>query len=259
MDPLGNTTLYPMPPNTAEPIQVIRGYHDDLWFVGSVAWIGRITTSGAITFFPLSYGSHAGSLARGLKGTIWFTDGGNRIGRMSADGTIVEFVIPTPNAGASQITLGPDGAMWFSEFYAGKIGRVSPDGSITEYAAAVQNPSWIASGPGNAISYSSVPIAGEAYVYTMTLSGQTIRQVDLGGNVDDASLLASPSGDLWVTVTYNGYTAAFLEHISATGFVKQYFPPNGQEMSCLGATFGSDGSIWIADPANSGVDVFFRR
>ncbi|MGO9406419.1 MAG: hypothetical protein ACLP41_03885, partial [Acidimicrobiales bacterium] len=59
------------------------------------------------------------------------------------------------SAGAKPDTmaLGPDGAMWFSEFGADRIGRVSQDGSITEYPTsgtgltAGAEPSGIVAGP----------------------------------------------------------------------------------------------------------------
>src|SRR5215831_19240833 len=37
-------------------------------------------------------------------------------------GTITEFPVPTPNAYVQDITAGPDGALWFTEYHGGKIG-----------------------------------------------------------------------------------------------------------------------------------------
>src|SRR4029079_16260640 len=59
---------------------------------------------------------------------------GNRIGRMQPSGAITEFLLPTPGAGPLGINVGPDGALWFTEFNAGKIGRINRFGDVTEYS-----------------------------------------------------------------------------------------------------------------------------
>jgi virginiamycin B lyase len=41
-------------------------------------------------------------------------------------GTITEFPIPTPVSQASGITVGPDGALWFTEVFGDNIGRLQP-------------------------------------------------------------------------------------------------------------------------------------
>jgi virginiamycin B lyase len=52
---------------------------------------------------------------------------------MTPTGTITQFSIPTANAGASHITYGSSGVLWFTETNANKIGRITTTGSITEY------------------------------------------------------------------------------------------------------------------------------
>ena len=41
--------------------------------------------------------------------------------------------VPTPNSQPAGITVGPDGALWFTEENGHKIGRITTDGAITEY------------------------------------------------------------------------------------------------------------------------------
>ena len=48
-------------------------------------------------------------------------------------GAITEFDVPTPDAAPHGITTGPDGALWFTEQFAGKIGRITTAGAITEF------------------------------------------------------------------------------------------------------------------------------
>src|SRR5262245_9098811 len=47
--------------------------------------------------------------------------------------TLTEFTIPTANSAPVDITMGPDGAVWFTEALPGKIGRITLDGEIIEY------------------------------------------------------------------------------------------------------------------------------
>src|SRR5687767_7975121 len=51
----------------------------------------------------------------------------------TARAAITEFVVPTPNSQPAGITVGPDGALWFTEENGHKIGRITTDGAITEY------------------------------------------------------------------------------------------------------------------------------
>lgn len=107
-----------------------------LWFTETAA-IGRMTTSGAVTEFPVST---VNWMTAGPDGALWFTEGAvNKIGRMTLTGVVSEFPIPTPNAGPAGITTGPDGALWFTESRA--IGRLAltqaaPVPLLSEWALA---------------------------------------------------------------------------------------------------------------------------
>ncbi len=61
---------------------------------------------------------------------IWI----GKIGRITTAGVITEYPIPTAASSPFQITAGPDGALWFTEGNSvGKIGRITTAGVITEY------------------------------------------------------------------------------------------------------------------------------
>jgi len=100
---------------------------------GSIAAgkIGRITTSGTITEYPLPQASdYPLAIAAGPDGALWFTDYLGQIGRVTTSGTVTsEVATPTNTAngdlgyGPGSIAAGPDGAMWFIE-PAGTIGRI---------------------------------------------------------------------------------------------------------------------------------------
>src|SRR4029078_4488364 len=49
----------------------------------------------------------------------------NRIGRITTSGTITTFPIPTANSGPFDITAGPGGFMWFTEINANRVARIA--------------------------------------------------------------------------------------------------------------------------------------
>jgi virginiamycin B lyase len=66
--------------------------------------------------------------------------------------TITEYNIPTPGGNPQYITLGPDGALWFTEGE-GKIGRISIAGTIAKYPVPTDDgfPDYSAAGPDGAL------------------------------------------------------------------------------------------------------------
>jgi hypothetical protein len=100
----------------------------NLWFTESAAnRIGRITTGGDITEFPLAGdGRQPTAIAVGPDGNLWFTEeGASKIGRISPTGEIAEFPVPTLT-GTGAIAAGPDGSLWFTSSH--RIGSISPSG-----------------------------------------------------------------------------------------------------------------------------------
>jgi len=96
------------------------------------------------------------------------------------DGTVKEFPIP----GASQlqdITLGPDGNMWFTDSGANFFGSISPDGKTIHTYSTLQaggKPRGIAAGPdGNLYICDS----GLSQIYVESTAGvpePVLRDVD---------------------------------------------------------------------------------
>lgn len=106
-----------------------------LWFAESaVGKIGSMTLSGVMNEYPTGIpGSTPQSLSmNNQSGGVLFTDPGtNSIGWMKPDHSVVEYPIPTPNAGPS-IMLGS----CFTEANAPNLGCLNPTtGAITEYPA----------------------------------------------------------------------------------------------------------------------------
>jgi virginiamycin B lyase len=120
---------FPVPTPASEP-SGITNTGAGLWFTESaVGQIAQISTTGAITEYPGAGDQPSAIAAAGPPdGALWYTESGpasNAIGRITTGGVITNhFPLATPGAEPSDITRGPDGNLWFTEFLGSKIGRV---------------------------------------------------------------------------------------------------------------------------------------
>ena len=66
---------------------------------------------------------------------------------------VTEFAVPTPASQPAGITVGPDGALWFTEENGHRIGRITTGGQITEFPTPtpVSGPTEITAGPDGAL------------------------------------------------------------------------------------------------------------
>ena len=85
-------------------------------------------------------------LLLGLAGSAAAQSGG-------AWSNIAEYPLPSAFCGPNGITVGPDGALWFTEYDGNKIGRITKAGVVTEYRLPIasSDPSGIAAGPDAAL------------------------------------------------------------------------------------------------------------
>ena len=79
-------------------------------------------SGGPFTAFPLPAGSSLESITTGPDGNLWFTENDGKIGRITTNGTLTEFPLPIYSNNPRGITAGPDGNLWFTETGANKIG-----------------------------------------------------------------------------------------------------------------------------------------
>lgn len=121
----------PCGPSTAvsQPYVITAGPDSNLWFTECNSnKIGRISTAGEITEFPLPIpNSQPHGITMGPRASLWFTEfAANKIGIISTNGVILEEVpVPTVNSGPHDITTGPDHKLWFAELSANQIGSIS--------------------------------------------------------------------------------------------------------------------------------------
>src|SRR5262245_62870210 len=92
------------------PFQITSGPDGNLWFTESQSdQIGRISTAGALTEFPLPANTNPTGITVGADGNIWFTEfDSNQIGRITTNGMITHFPIPTAASSPFGIVAAPD-------------------------------------------------------------------------------------------------------------------------------------------------------
>jgi virginiamycin B lyase len=153
-------TVRPVPlPATTDGLFVfdaVAGPDGTVWCVvgGNGAMASRallaVAPTGGIRTFPLpADGNAPDSLVVGPDGTIWFTEipYGQEgaliaVGRLTPTGSLTEFRLPRHNpqgefpsaaGNPSDMVLGADGNIWFTERLYGMIGQITPHGDISEF------------------------------------------------------------------------------------------------------------------------------
>lgn len=173
----------------ANPHGICVGPDNNLWFSErNNNAIGRITTGGVVTEFPIGAPSATPlGIVAGPDGNIWFSDSGTNssIGVMSTSGSIVKRInIPTVGGHPSGITVGPDGRIWFVEFDGYKVGVMATSATlpadITEYTTPTATPFRIVTGPDGALWF--------------TENGGKIGRITTFGTITETTVLAGPYG-----------------------------------------------------------------
>ncbi|MFE9799778.1 hypothetical protein ACFYP6_12970 [Streptomyces goshikiensis] len=143
-------TEFALPTAQCGPFGIAAGPDGALWFAETAAdRIGRITTDGSVTEYPLPCTGAFPSAITAAGDAVWFTmNQANAIGRIGMDGRITEYPLPdrsarphavttdangtvtvhdlpTPAFEPHGITVGPDGALW-TALETGALARISP-------------------------------------------------------------------------------------------------------------------------------------
>jgi virginiamycin B lyase len=231
---------------------------------------------GGVVKLPLPAGDHAYDLTAGPDGNLWFTDPANAaIGRMTLSGRVTEFPTPTrvsnPQGVPGQtsnpfaITVGPDGALWFTESMADQIGRVTTTGTFSEYplpsrASVHANPEAITVGPDGAVWFTE-PLTGKlGRIDPASHAITEVAGVGGAGRIGGVSLAPGPDGRLW-TDDVNAVAS-----ITTTGTASTYTvpDPNAWVVAVLpghpgGNVVEADALAWALDQRGGHIDRITSR
>jgi virginiamycin B lyase len=269
--PSGVITLFPVQSHWF-PEGVAAGPDGAVWFTmdgpggpGSpyAGAIGRITTTGHITSFPLppptdlnvhcdgqlscspGFNYHARGIAAGPEGDLWVTGGLESVWRVTPSGSVTTFATPTQFGFPSAITSGASGVLWAidgteNQFYLRPretLAQITPTGMITESSPLASEKSGERLGPGIvSMPDGSLWLGGQGFLESVTPTGQAVKH-PVSSWVWDGTL--GPDGDPWfstskglITVTHSGQIREIPEH-------------NGPYFQYSGIASGPHGTLWL--------------
>jgi virginiamycin B lyase len=251
------TTWKPAPEQTNSPVIIEHkiptlaahaggikmGPDGALWFVETTAQqIGRISTEGVVTEFPLEEGGIAeaqGFIAVGPDGALWFNmDDSNQLGRITSTGEITQFDLPEGLSPIRELVTGPDGALWVTSRGMNAIIKLTPDGTIAaQYALpnAGSNPTGMIVGPDEALWFVE---GGANRIGRITIDGQLTEYPISEENSFALRLTAGPDNAVWFTMV--GVNK--IGRIDSDGKITTFDAP---DMGLVGITTGADGAIWF--------------
>lgn len=187
--PSGAITQFPIPaPGSTGPTTITAssdctmcasvitaGPDNSLWFImPAVSRIGRITTDGVVTTFPVDTAIPAanapqqnrlGDITTGTDGNLWFTEpADNQVGRMTTAGVVTEFTSPVSNSGPNQITIGSGSDLWITLGGANAFAKVTSAGAFTPVTLPTANaiPIDLAIGPRGNLWLTNLVIQGSS-------------------------------------------------------------------------------------------------
>jgi streptogramin lyase len=162
--------------------------------------------------------------------------------------TVTKFAVPS---GAYSwpigITVGPDGAIWFTENGAFKIGRITTGGVFSEYPTTsrgpVTGPEFIAAGPDGNLWFT---MYGVDQIGRITTAGViTEYEVPTAGSYP-WGITAGPDGNLWFTE--HGGMGNQIGRITPAGVIREYRIPTADSGPDVIAA-GPDGNLWFTEDA----------
>jgi len=254
---------------------LVQGSDGNLWGIVNYA-PARLNGDGSITRFALAEGSLAQAITPGPDGALYFTEpyrglGANApatsaqaaIGRITTDGKITESILPKNDARPDQITVGADGALWYTlnDFGAGSatpgVGRITTSGIINEYALpnASVLPHAITAGPDGSVWFTAQGLtkgagptvnSGSNYVGKVAFNG-SVTLFPLPPQVENqkagfvlGGITPGPDGNVWFAQPKAGRIA----NITPFGTVTEFAVPT-IDSAPNDITLGRDGALWF--------------
>jgi streptogramin lyase len=230
-------------PTSGQPLHITLGLDGNLWFTESSA-IGRITTGGIVTEFPLLSGSsNPNAITAGPDGNVWFTlPQQNKVGRITSTGVITEI---SGIQGPMGITTGPDGNLWITQS-SDQIAQITMTGVITAFPIAPESyPDAIISGPdGNLWYVITIAYKGGNKIGRITPTGVYTEFNTLTWASGIRDLTTGRDGNIWFTETW----PSKIGRITPSGMVTEFELPltsSGIHEWPGEITLGPDGNFWF--------------
>jgi virginiamycin B lyase len=281
---LAALTEFPLNSNQTAVARLTAGPDGNLWFPlqqqEGGAQIVRLTTGGGLTDFPLTGGyTNSTALTVGPDGNLWFVDSitysypygfGSQyytqsaaVAQITPSGAITEYPLNSQYSSTSDLTVGPDGNLWFTESSPGSGGgraasvvQITPAGKITTFALPTTNNvvSGLTDGPDGNLWFSastSTSSNASSLIGQITPKG-VVTEFGLPGTYFNASALTTGSdGNLWFSnhttapVTSSTGSIAIGRITPTGGFTEYSLSPKVSGTSTV--TAGPDGNLWFSE------------
>ncbi len=209
MTPEGVFTEFRLGLTQSQPYGITSGPGGALWYTATERngnRVGSITTNGQVSEFL--DGSPPGNIgvpfniAAVPDRALWFAECAPQalpctnaeIARVTWEGNFTQY--PASGVSAYGITVGPDGALWFTDSGAtNKIGRITTAGAMTEFPVPSGSLGGITVGPDGALWFAST-LAGGNTIGRITTAG-VATAIPVAG--DPLNITTGPDGALWFT------------------------------------------------------------
>ncbi len=238
-------------PSIDGPDAIVSGPDGALWFTNNYnSSIGRITTGGSVSNFAPGLWDNPDGIAVGPDGALWISSeaccfgsspGDSLIGRLTTGGEATTFV---GGQQETDITTGPDGALWFTDADTdSSIGRITTSGVVTQYTdPTIDFPHSITTGPDGALWFTN----SNNSIGRITTDGVVTNYTDPSIDAPQG-ITTGPDGALWFT---NGYGNS-IGRITTAGVITNYTDPSIDFPQDI--TTGPDGALWFTNVFNNSI------
>ena len=252
---------------SSQPSKITEGPEGNLWFTERNTFSGnriaRITPTGEVEQFPILPDSLPQGIALGPDGNLWFAEVNNpecgkegcrsKVGRMEPNGSYVEYTTGISDESEPwEITAGPNGDLWFTEFaVAGsdrtnRIGEINPTtDKVKEFElpppdSGQQGAFGITAGPDGDVWFTE--LVGNR-IGRITPSGEITEFPVPTANSEPIAITKGPDGNLWFA-EQDGEKIGRIN--PSTHEIAEFPIPNGgSEPRAI--TEGPDGNLWFAE------------
>jgi len=155
--------------------------------------------------------------------------------------TIVEYTVPTSNAGPLSIAAGPDGALWFTEAFAPNIGRIDVNGNITEYPVGGHGQNFLSVGPDKNIWFTQ---SGPDVIGRLTTGGALTEYPVPSPTFALEKIARGPDRRMWFENIAQDNGTVYIDAITLDGSIQQYGPVDQSCYFPFGMAAERDGNLW---------------
>jgi virginiamycin B lyase len=236
----------------SEPGSIVAGPDGNLWFTEMAGnRIGRISTDGTVTEFPLPDNTDPVGITVGPDNNLWFS-AAHGIGRITTGGTVTNFRVPAPylTNGLYAIAAGADGNLWSVDTLDNRIWRTTTTGTWTPFSTNINAQiRAIAAGPDGNLWFPE-EIIPTGKLGRITPAG-VITELPGGSSslspTERSGIVVGPDGNLWFTERAGPRIIRSTIAGGITEFSSGITPDGTALTQPFGIATGPDDALWFTE------------